>query len=167
MRISRMVAVALAAAAAAVPVATAAQPTVTVTQFDRTRTIAAGPDTCPFDILVHSTGTFRETVYSDGRDVTHAADFHIVWSNPASGKSLTSVLGGPVIVEPNGDGTVTVTVNGNDASFSAPGYGLVFAQVGKLVYIAAANDIGTPLQILKSTGHQDPSLFPAVCAPLA
>jgi hypothetical protein len=155
------VALALVAAAMADP------PTTTTTHFDRTRTIAAGPDACPFPILVHSVGDFRETVYSDGRDSTWAIDFHINWSNPSSGKAITSALAGPFVVEPNGDGTVTVTINGNDALFTGPGEGLLFAQVGKLVYVADANDVSTPITILKSTGHQDPSPYPAVCTALA
>ena len=37
---------------------------------------------------MHSAGTFREAVYSSGRDVTTVEDFHLTWSNPVSGKSL-------------------------------------------------------------------------------
>ena len=147
--------------------AVADAPTVTITPWDRTRVIAASAETCPFDIVVHSQGTFRETVYSSGRDVTTVEDFHLTWSNPASGKSLASPLAGPFIAEPNGDGTVTVTINGNDGRFVAPGFGLLFADVGRIVYIADASDLNTPLQILQSAGHQDVSPFPQICAALA
>jgi hypothetical protein len=147
--------------------AAADAPSVTLTPFERTRVIAASPDTCPFDIVVHSQGTFREAVFSSGRDVTTVEDFHLTWSNPLSGKSLASPLAGPFIAEPNGDGTVTVTINGNDGRFTAPGFGLLFADVGRIVYIADASDLNTPLQILQSTGHQDASPFPQICAALA
>ena len=50
--------------------AAADAPTVTLTPCDRTRVIAASAETCPFDIVVHSERTFREAVYSSGRDVT-------------------------------------------------------------------------------------------------
>ena len=151
-----------------VPAATAAGPTVTITPFERTRTIAASADTCPFDIVVHSSGAFREAVYSSGRDVTTVENFHIAWTNPDSGKSITSVLAGPFIAEPNGDGTVTVTINGNNALFTGPGLGFLFGNVGRLVYLAAEGDpTFTPIEILQSTGHQDTSLFPAVCPALA
>jgi hypothetical protein len=153
-------------AAVLAPAALADQPAVTITPWDRTRTIAASPDTCPFDIVVHSSGTFRETVYSDGTDATRVSDFHITWTNPASGKSIHSVLAGPEIVQPNGDGTVTVTVNGVNGLFTGQGQGLLFADAGRLVYIASAADPSTPLQILQSSGHQDTSLFPAVCGAL-
>jgi hypothetical protein len=149
------------------PVAGASAPDVTTTPWNSTRTIAAGADTCPFPIVVHSQGTIRESVYSSGRDVQTVSDFHISWTNPLSGRSVTSVLGGPFIAESNGDGTATVTINGNDALFAAPGIGLFFGDVGRLVYIADESDLNTPLVVLQSTGHQDTALFPAVCAALA
>jgi hypothetical protein len=166
MSLSRLLVISVVAAAILAPVAGASAPTITVTPFERTRTIAASPDTCSFAIHVHSSGTFREAVYSDGRDVTTVNDFDISWSNPLSGKEVTSVLGGPFIIEPNGDGTVTVTIDGNDALFAAPHIGLIFGDVGKLVYIADESDPFTPLLVLKSTGHEDASPFPAVCAAL-
>ena len=162
---------AIAAAAAIVavlaPGALADQPTTTITQVDHTFTVPAGPGTCPFPFTGHTVGTFRETVYSNGKDVTHSVDLHITYTNPANGKSLTTVLAGPFIVEPNSDGTVTVTINGNDGHLTAPGQGSIFAAVGKLVYIADPNDVFTPLSIVKSAGQQDPSQFPATCAGLS
>jgi hypothetical protein len=151
----------------AAPAASAVAPEVTIIPFERTRTIAASADTCTFPIVVHSQGTFRETVFANGRDVTTVFDFHISWTNPESGKSVTSVLAGPFIIEPNGDGTVTVTIDGNNGLFAAPGIGIFFGEVGRLVYIADEADPSTPLLVLQSTGHQDPSLFPAVCEALA
>jgi len=149
------------------PVAAASAPSVTITPWNSTRTIAASSDTCPFPIIVHSQGTFRDSVFPDGRDVTTVSDFRIVWTNPLSGKFVTSALGGPFIAVSNGDGTATVTINGNDALFAAPGIGLFFGDVGRLVYIADESDLSTPLVVLQSTGHQDTALFPAVCAALA
>jgi hypothetical protein len=149
-----------------VPVAAASTPTVTITPWNSTRTIAAGLDTCAFPITVHSQGTFRESVYSNGRDVTTVSNFHITWTNAENGTSVNSVLGGPFIAVSNGDGTATVTIDGNDALFAAPGIGLFFADVGRLVYIASESDLSVPLVVLQSTGHQDTALFPAVCAAL-
>jgi hypothetical protein len=158
---------ALALALVLVPVAEASAPDVTITPWNSTRTIAASPDTCAFPITVHSQGTFRESVYPDGRDVTTVSDFHITWTNAEDGTSIHSALGGPMIAVSNGDGTATVTIDGNDALFAAPGIGLFFGNVGRLVYIASESDLGTPLVVLQSTGHQDTALFPAVCAALA
>ena len=127
----------------------------------------AGPNACPFPFTFHTEGILRETVFSDGRDVTHAVSFHVTYTNPANGKSITTTLAGPFKIEPNGDGTVTVTINGNDGHLTAPGEGTVFAAVGKLVYIADAADPFTPLELVKSTGQQDPSQFPGTCEGLA
>lgn len=149
------------------PTAAADQPITTEVHFDRTRTIPAGPNACPFPFIVHTEGTLREMVFSSGKDVTLAVDFHITYANPANGKTLSTVLAGPFIVEPNGDGTVTVTINGNDGHLTEPGEGTIFAAVGKLVYIADASDPATPLVILKSTGQQDASQFPATCEGLS
>ena len=101
------------------------------------------------------------------RTIVTVHDFHITWSNPPTGKTLTSPLAGPFIIEPNDEGTVTVTINGNDGRFVVPGEGIVFGAVGRLVYVADAGDVFTPLGVLQSTGHQDAGPFPRVCAGLA
>ena len=148
------------------PTAAADQPVTSEVHIDRTTTFPAGRF-CPFAFTAHTTGTFRETVYSSGKDVTHAVDFHITYTNPANGKSLTTVLAGPFVVEPNGDGTVTVTINGNDGHITQPGEGTIFAAVGRLVYIADPGAPEVPITILQSTGRQDPSQFPATCEGLS
>lgn len=136
--------------------------------FESTRTIAASPGTCPFAITSHASGTYLFFNYADGSQKITVADFFITWSNPLSGRSLTTALAGPFMTSvPNGDGTVTVTVNGNDGIFAAPGMGVVYGAVGRLVYIADATDTSTPLVILQSSGIQDPSPFPVVCSALA
>ena len=156
---------ALTAAAALAPTAAADKPVTTVTQVDSTHTFT---QFCPFPFVSHFTATFRETVYSNGKDVTHVADAKIVYTNPANGKTTGTVLAGPFIVQPNGDGTVTVTINGNDGHITVPGQGTVFANVGKLVYTADASDPSlTPITIVKSTGQQDASQFPATCDALS
>ena len=87
---------ALAASAAATallafaPVAAADKPVTTEIHLDRTGTIAAGPNTCPFPINFHTEGTLSETVFSSGKDVTRAVSFHVTYTNPANGKSISS-----------------------------------------------------------------------------
>lgn len=164
---STVIVAAAAIVAVLAPGAVADQPATTITHVDRTFTVPAGPGTCPFPFTGHTEGTFRETVFSSGRDVTHAVDLHITYTNPANGKTLTTVLAGPFIIEPNGDGTVTVTINGNDGHLTAPGQGSIFAPVGKLVYIADPSDVFTPLSVIKSVGQQDPNQFPATCEGLS
>ena len=166
MRSSTIVTLA-AAAAVFVPLAQADMPSKTATQTDRTSTIAASPGTCPFNIVAHSQGTLYEADYPNGKIVLTVSDFHITYSNLLSGKSLKTALGGPIIIEPNSDGTVTVTIDGNDGLFTAPGTGIIYGNAGQLVYLASPDDPFTPIQILKATGHEDPSPFPAVCGALA
>jgi hypothetical protein len=156
--------VAVGALLALAPTAAADQPVQTEQHFDRTRTATGF---CPFPIVIHSEGTFTDTVFSNGKDVTHAVAVKITYTNPANGRSVSTVLAGPFIVVPNGDGTVTVTIHGNDAHETVPGEGTIYASVGTLVYIAdaAANEV--PLTILKSTGQQDPAQFPVTCDALS
>jgi hypothetical protein len=146
------------------PTAAADQPVVTEQHIDRT-SVRIG--FCDFPITIHTSGTFRTTDFSNGKEVAHTVDFHITYSNPATGKSVTTVLGGPFITVPNGDGTVTATINGNDGHETVPGQGTIYADVGKLVYIADAADPFTPITILKSTGRQDPAQFPVTCTALS
>ncbi|TMK34316.1 MAG: hypothetical protein E6G58_11915 [Actinobacteria bacterium] len=136
--------------------------------FESTRIIAAGPDTCPFAITSHVSGTFLVFNHADGSQKVTVADFFVTWSNPLSGLSMTTALAGPFITSaPNGDGTVTVTIDGNDGIFVAPGQGVIYGAVGRLVYIADESDPTTPLVLLQSSGIQDPSPFPSVCSALA
>jgi hypothetical protein len=134
-----------------------------------TRVIAASPETCLFDIVSHFEGTFLFFEYPDGATKVTVASVFVTWSNPISGASLTTPLAGPVIVSaPNPDGTVTVTIPGNDGRFIATGGGIIFGTVGRLVYLADADDPTlTPIEILATRGIQDPSPFPAVCEPLS
>jgi hypothetical protein len=145
--------------------AAATAPTVTVTEVDRTRVLAASPTTCSFDFVIHTEGFRQDIVFADG---THfiMVHFHVTYTNPVSGQSVSTPLAGPVIIEPNGDGTVTVTIDGNDGRFTDEGQGLVFATVGRLVSIADPADPFAPLQILQASGIQDTELFPAVCSAL-
>jgi hypothetical protein len=134
-----------------------------------TRVIAASPETCPFDIVSHFEGTFLFFEYPDGSTKVTVASVFVTWSNPISDASLTTPLAGPVIVSaPNPDGTVTVTIPGNDGGFIATGEGIIFGSIGHLVYLADADDPTlTPIEILAADGIQDPSPFPAVCDPLS
>jgi hypothetical protein len=137
--------------------------------LDSTRVIAASPQTCPFDITSHFSGTFMFFNYPDGSSKVTVADVFVTYTNPVSGKSLTTPLAGPVKVSaPHPDGTVTVTINGNDGAFHAPGEGVIFADVGHFVFLADANDPSqTPLVILQFSGIQDPSPLSAGCSALA
>ncbi len=160
-------------AALAVPLAGANPPTATETQVDRDVLIAASPDTCPFDIVAHLEGTRVVTDFTDKngtlvRRVIHLRAFTITYTNPLSGRSLSTPLAGPAIGEPQADGTWLVTVPGNDGRFVIPGQGIVFANVGLRIGLRVGTFPPATIQeIIKSVGIQDESEFPAVCSGLA
>jgi hypothetical protein len=78
---------------------------------DQTETVPAG-ELCEFDVVVSSTGKFREAIYfnKDGsiRRVMSNPSLVTTFLNPATGRSLTSPDRGLDKVTPNPDGTITV-----------------------------------------------------------
>jgi len=68
-------------------------------------------------------------------------------TNDLSGASLSTPLAGPLIVEQNGDGTVTTRIPGNDGIIVVPGQGFIYGDVGLIVY--------TELDVLMLTGHYE------------
>jgi hypothetical protein len=155
-------------------VATAGAPTTVSFDVNRTRVIPASITGCGFDVVRHVQGTYYVTTFynSDGsfaREVDRVSNFTVTETNPLTGRSLTSVLAGPFIVEPYGPGTVKVTIPGNDGHLTAPGQGVIWSNVGLLVYIADAADPFTPVEILSVsglyTGLDGP--YPEACAALA
>ena len=155
-----------------VPLAGANAPTVTATEVNRDVVIAASPATCPFNIVAHLEGTRVITDFTDRdgnleRRVILLRAFTITYTNPLTGKSLSTPLGGPAIGEPQADGTWLVTVPGNDGRFVVPGEGIVFANVGLRIGVhLGAFPSATIDEIIKSVGIQDASEFPAVCGGL-
>ena len=67
---------------------------------------------------------------------------------------VTSPLGGPAIVYPDG----TVVINGNNARFISQGDGPVYADLGRT--------ITTVEGVVFSAGQHSETLFPNVCAAL-
>ena len=158
-------AVTVLATAVATVTASAATPEVTVVNVDRTFHFAAG-DLCSFPLTLHNEGVRRTTAYFDSsgnvtRTVIHLASFTQTATNDLTGASLSTPLAGPAIFEPNGDGTVTTRIPGNDGIIIVPGKGFVYGDVGLIVF--------TQLDILMLTGHyEDPDRYvEELCASLA
>ena len=163
-----------AAAVVLAGVATANPPTlVEQVELDLDVVIPALPETCAFPIVAHIEGTrvIKDFTDQDGnlvRRVIHLRSFTITYTNPLSGNSLRTPLGGPAIGEPQPDGRWLVTIPGNDGRFVAPGEGRIFATVGlRIGFRAGTFPPSTIEEIVKSVGRQDTSEFPAVCGPLA
>src|SRR5829696_7960304 len=134
----RLLAALVAAAALLAPSAAAAPPdTVTHIDVDSTRTI----NVCGFPVVLHSEGVFTIWQYLDDSGAVVRERYHVeraftvTWSNPANGKSITSVLGGPVFVDYNPDGSFTQIVAGRERLFIARGEGPVATQVGRIVFV--------------------------------
>ena len=163
----RFLAAAFAAAAVLAPAALADPPdTRTHTDFNSTGTITV----CGFPVVLHSEGVFTTWNYFDEsgnlvRLRLHVEQsFTVTWSNPANGKSISSVLGGPVVNEFAVDGTLTQTVNGHERLFIARGEGPIAKQVGKIVFVVAPDGTET---IPFVAGQWDLDITPELCAYLA
>jgi hypothetical protein len=163
----------LAVAAAIAASANAASPTTTVTQVDRTFHFAAG-ELCSFPVTIHNEGTRRVTTFYDADgNVTRTQillpSFTQTATNDLTGKTLSTPLAGPVIIESNGDGTVTTRIPGNDGRIVVPGEGFVYGDLGLIVFTASAASPFTPLDVLLLAGHyEEPSGYlDALCASLA
>jgi hypothetical protein len=137
-----------------VPLANAGAPVQSSTPWDRTRVIPASAESCAFPIQVHSSGTIHTWTYDDGTQKTILQNFHIEWTNLETGAAVTSPLGGPAIVYPDG----TVVINGNNARFVAAGAGPVYADLGRT--------ITTVEGVVFSAGQHSETLFPNVCSAL-
>jgi hypothetical protein len=163
----RFLAAAFAAAALLAPAALADAPdTRTSIDFDSTRTITV----CGFPVVIHSEGVFTTWNYFDEsgnlvRQRLHVEQsFTVTWSNPANGKSISSVLGGPVVNEFAPDGTQIQTVAGRERLFIARGEGPIAKQVGRIVFVVAPDGTET---IPFVAGQWDLDITPELCAYLA
>jgi hypothetical protein len=163
----RFLAAAILGALVLVPAALAAPPdVVTHRPIDRTQTTGV----CGFPVEVHSEGIFTVWQYLDEagnvvRERWHVERaFTVTWSNPANGKSISSVLGGPVFVDYYPDGSYTQIVAGRERLFIARGDGPVAKQVGRIVFVVAADGSETVPFV---AGRWDLDITPELCAYLA
>ena len=157
----------LCAAAFVMPVAAAA-PTIERIPIDDSAVFPAGTR-CDFEVVGRRSGTLTVKTWSDESGIVRQTftwdGTKIVYTNPANEKTVTTLLAGPAIFEPNGDGTSTLTIPGNDQAVLAPGQGFIAGRTG--LSIAIVDDAtGAVLEVLKLAGHQD-SPFPAGCVALA
>jgi hypothetical protein len=172
-KVSTLLGALLAAVALAASPAGAAPPTVTEVAVNRTFHFAAGA-ACSFPLTVHNEGIQRTTTFVDAAgNVTRTTivliDFTQSYTNDATGATMSTPLAGPAIVEPNGDGTVTTRIPGNDGRLVLPGTGFIYGDVGLIVFTAPADSPFTQLDVLMLTGHyESPDLYlEAVCSSLS
>ena len=162
-----LVAVLAAAALALAPAAFAAPPdVVTHTPIDRTQTT----NVCGFPVQVHSEGIFTAWQYLDESGAVVRERWHVeraftvTWTNPANGRSISSVLGGPVFTEYFADGSIEQVVAGRERLFIAKGEGPIATQVGRIVFhVDPAGNETVPF----ATPQWDLDMNPELCAYLA
>src|SRR6185295_13651417 len=113
----RLLVAMLIAAAVFIPAAAAARPTVVTHEpVDRTVTFTV----CGFPVVSHSQGTFTTWQYFDAAGnlvrerLSVQRSYTITLTNPANGKSISTVLGGPVVVTYEPDGSATQTIVGHE-----------------------------------------------------
>jgi len=157
----------LAAAAILAPAAGAAPPTiVTHEPVDRTVTF----NVCGFPVVSHSEGVFTTWQYFDDAGnlarerLSVQRSYTITLTNPANGKTVSTVLGGPVILEYEPDGSVTQTIVGHERIYIVPGQGPIFTQVGRQVVRFGADG---SVETLFEAGVWDDALLPVICGYLA
>ena len=172
-KLAALCALSLAVAGLAVGPARATPPAVTEVIVDRSFFLAAG-DACSFPLTIHNQGIRRTTTFfdADGNVTTTMIvliNFTQSYTNEDTGAFLSTPLAGPAIIEPNGDGTVTTRVPGNDGRLVVPGGGFIYGDLGLIVFTASASTPFTPLDILLLTGHyENPSRYlEAVCSSLS
>jgi hypothetical protein len=125
---------------------------------------------CEFAIAAERTGTLTTKMWTDDsgtitRQTFTWSDGKIVYTNPANGKSVRTLLAGPFVYEPLGDGTALIFVPGNDQAVVAPGLGFIVGRTG-LSWTLIDDATGALLDVVLLAGHQD-APFPEGCVALA
>jgi YD repeat-containing protein len=159
----RLLVAMLVAAAVFIPAAAAAPPTiVTHEPVDRSVTFTA----CGFPVVSHAQGTFTVWRYYDAAGnlvrerLSVQRSYTITLTNPANGKSVSTVLGGPVFVDYEPDGSATQTIVGHERIYIVPGEGPIFSQVGRQVVRFGADG---SVETLFEAGIWDDDFFTLLC----
>ncbi|MGZ4407961.1 MAG: hypothetical protein ACXVY6_04090 [Gaiellaceae bacterium] len=121
--------------------ALAAKPSSTVASADATFT---NNFDCAFPVTETITGSYKDTVYSDGsgnpvKEILtgqYGGPLTVTWTNPVSGATLSSHEAAPLIVYYNPDGSFQSLQNvGLIFNVTIPGQGTVLLDVGRIVII--------------------------------
>jgi len=112
---------------------------------------------CGFTIMAHWSGDLIDTTFFDSagqpiRSLEVGPHFVITWTNPATGKSLTTQ--NPVVVQTtfNPDGSSDVAFNGLVYRLAIPGQGLVAMNSGRQVLHIP---VSGPATVLQDAGPND------------
>ena len=137
-RLARLLLASLAAVLALTPrpVVQAAPPTVHTVSFHDTFVLE---NVCPFPVQLEFVGTTKISVHDDTNGewvmmIERPLRWSVIFTNLATGTSFTSVNAGAGIYRLEDDGSTTYAAHGVIAIVHMSGEGVVFAEVGRIVY---------------------------------
>jgi hypothetical protein len=139
-----------------------------VEHVDETFTIE---DECAFPVIVHVEGDVRHTVFLDQagneiRELTVFPNFRVTFTNPETGKSITTPSPAVEHVTINPDGSAVVAITGLQGHLVVGGGPPLAADVGRLVLFFSGPDDEEP-DVLFEAGHFNFGPFPQLCDVLA
>jgi hypothetical protein len=151
-----------------VGVARAAPPEHSVEHVDETFTIEGE---CDFPVVVHVEGDVRHTDFLDQagnvvRELEVFPNFRITFTNPETGKSISTPSPSVNHATINPDGSAVVTITGLSGHLIVGGGPPLSSDVGRIVLFFSGPDDEEP-DILFQAGQFDMGPFPPLCDVLA
>jgi hypothetical protein len=139
-----------------------------IERIDDTFTIE---DECAFAVIAHVEGAIRNTRFFDRtgteiRGLTIYPRFRVTFSNPDTGKSITTASPAVEHVTINPDGSATVAVTGLQGHVIVGGGPPLAADVGRVVFFFTGPDDEEP-DVLFQAGQFNFGPFPQLCDVLA
>jgi hypothetical protein len=138
--------------------------------INETVLIPGDENPCGFDIVGHFEGRVKLTFSPDNPDLLVAEGDHLhgSFTNPENGKSISFITAQQISFSTSSDGTsITVTITGLQGRITAPGEGLVTADVGRIVLLFPCLDFQCAPAVVFSAGRFDGGPFPLACHLLA
>src|SRR5215207_10412042 len=126
---------------------------------------------CAFPVIVHVEGDTRHTHFFDQegneiRDLTVFPNFRVTFTNPETGKSITTPSPGVEHVTINPDGSFVVTLTGLGGHLIVGGGPPLASDVGRIVFFFSGPEDEVP-DILFQAGQFNMGPFPQLCDVLA
>jgi hypothetical protein len=139
-----------------------------VEHVDETFTIT---DECAFPVIVHVEGDVRDTVFIDQagneiRELVVFPNFRVTFTNPETGKSITTPSPAVSHVTINPDGSAVVAVTGLGGHLVVGGGPPLASDVGRLVLFFSGPEDEEP-DVLFQAGQFNFGPFPQLCDVLA
>ena len=127
-------------------------------------------ETCGFEVRVNVTGHVIFRVFNDANgDPAHEVNTYALttmWSSDAATIKAKDVGADRVTYLP--DGSIEQVIIGNVQSFTVPGHGRVYADVGRVTLRITFDELGDPsFEVISSHGQHDPDQIAPLCEFLA